>query len=331
MPYLNREKILNLIKKKMIYSQNPLINSQIQPASLDLTLSNKCYRVKASFLPNNIKLSKIIKELTLTKIDLNQNTLLEKNCIYLCELNERLKLPKDIMGKSNPKSTTGRLDIFTRVITENGKVYDYINYNYKGKLYLEIIPQSFSIILKKNLSLNQIRFFQGPDIENKIKQINLSVSIKCNQITAYKSKKITSAIDLNKINFYKLEQYWEKIIPKHNYFIIEKDEFYILRSKEKIIVKNNQAAELEPFKDSFGNFRVHYAGFFDPGFGNNKIGTPAVLELRAYDTPFIIRDGQLVGQLNYYKIDEIKKESYGIKIKSNYFDQNLKLAKQFKN
>ena len=331
MPYLNREKILNLIKKKMIYSQNPLINSQIQPASLDLTLSNKCYRVKASFLPNNIKLSKIIKELTLTKIDLNQNTLLEKNCIYLCELNERLKLPKDIMGKSNPKSTTGRLDIFTRVITENGKVYDYINYNYKGKLYLEIIPQSFSIILKKNLSLNQIRFFQGPDIENKIKQINLSVSIKCNQITAYKAKKITSAIDLNKINFYKLEQYWEKIIPKHNYFIIEKDEFYILRSKEKIIVKNNQAAELEPFKDSFGNFRVHYAGFFDPGFGNNKIGTPAVLELRAYDTPFIIRDGQLVGQLNYYKIDEIKKESYGIKIKSNYFDQNLKLAKQFKN
>ena len=331
MPYLNREKILNLIKKKMIYSQNPLINSQIQPASLDLTLSNKCYRVKASFLPNNIKLSKIIKELTLTKIDLNQNTLLEKNCIYLCELNERLKLPKDIMGKSNPKSTTGRLDIFTRVITENGKVYDYINYNYKGKLYLEIIPQSFSIILKKNLSLNQIRFFQGPDIENKIKQINLSVSIKCSQITAYKAKKITSAIDLNKINFYKLEQYWEKIIPKHNYFIIEKDEFYILRSKEKIIVKNNQAAELEPFKDSFGNFRVHYAGFFDPGFGNNKIGTPAVLELRAYDTPFIIRDGQLVGQLNYYKIDEIKKESYGIKIKSNYFDQNLKLAKQFKN
>ena len=117
---------------------------------------------------------------------------------------------------------------------------------------------------------------------------------------------------------------------KSNYFVIEKDEFYILRSKEKILVKNNQAAELEPFKDSFGNFRVHYAGFFDPGFGNNKYGTPAVLELRAYDTPFIIRDGQLVGQLNYYEIEEIKKESYGIEINSNYYNQNLKLAKQFK-
>ena len=233
------------------------------------------------------------------------------------------------MGKSNPKSTTGRLDIFTRVITENGKEYDYINYNYKGKLYLEIIPQSFSIILKKNTSLNQVRFFKGSNIEEKIKQINISVSIKKNQITAYKAKKITSAIDLNKINFYESKKYWEEIIPKDNYFIIERDEFYILWSKEAIKIKNDQA-ELEPFKDTFGNFRVHYAGFFDPGFGNNKLGTPAVLELRAYDTPFIIRDGQLVGQLNYYNIDKIKKEIYGKSINSNYFNQNLKLAKQFK-
>ena len=330
MPYLNREQILALIENKHIYSDRSLIKNQIQPASLDLTLSDKCHRIKASFIPNNIKISKVIKELSLSKIDLNQNTLLEKNCIYLCELNEKLNLPNNIMGKSNPKSTTGRLDIFTRVITENGKEYDFINYKYKGKLYLEIIPQSFSIIIKKNTSLNQIRFFQGSNIENKFKQINISVSIKKDQVTAYKAKKITSAIDLNKINFYKVSKYWEEIIPEDNYFIIERDEFYILRSKESIIVKNNQAAELEPFKDSFGNFRVHYAGFFDPGFGNSKTGTPAVLELRAYDTPFIIRDGQLVGQLNYYEIDEIKKETYGLSIKSNYSNQNLKLAKQFK-
>ena len=330
MPYLNREQILTLIEKKYIYSDKSLIKNQIQPASLDLTLSAKCHRIKASFIPNNIKISKVIKELSLSKIDLNQNTLLEKNCIYLCELNEKLNLPNNIMGKSNPKSTTGRLDIFTRVITENGKEYDFIQYEYTGKLYLEIIPQSFSIIIKKNTSLNQIRFFQGTNIESKFKQINISVSIKKNQVSAYKAKKITSAIDLNKINFYKVSKYWEEIIPEDNYFIIERDEFYILRSKESIIVKNNQAAELEPFKDSFGNFRVHYAGFFDPGFGNSKSGTPAVLELRAYDTPFIIRDGQLVGQLKYYEIDEIKKETYGLSIKSNYANQNLKLAKQFK-
>ncbi len=330
MPYLNREQILALIKKKRIFSDKTTIKNQIQPASLDLTLSNTCYRIKASFIPNNTKISKVIKELSLSKIDLSKNTLLEKNCIYLCELNEKLNLPNNIMGKSNPKSTTGRLDIFTRVITENGKEYDFINYKYRGRLFLEIIPQSFSIIIKKNTSLNQIRFFQGSNIEIKNKKVNISVSIKKNQVTAYKAKKITSAIDLNKINFYKASKYWEEIIPKDNYFIIERDEFYILRSKESIIVKNNQAAELEPFKDSFGNFRVHYAGFFDPGFGNSKSGTPAVLELRAYDTPFIIRDGQLVGQLNYYEIDEIKKETYGLSIKSNYFNQNLKLAKQFK-
>ena len=330
MPYLNREQIITLIRKKQIYSKKLLTNNQIQPASLDLTLSDKCYRIKASFIPNNLKISKVIKELSLTKIDLNNNVLLEKNCIYLCELNEKLKLPQDIMGKSNPKSTTGRLDIFTRVITENCREYDFVNYNYRGKLYLEIIPQSFSIIIKKNISLNQIRFFKGSNIDLKTKQVNISVSIRKGQITAYKAKKITSAINLNKINFYKSSKYWEKIIPKDNYFIIERDEFYILRSKESIKIKNNQAAELEPFKDSFGNFRVHYAGFFDPGFGNNKYGTPAVLELRAYDTPFIIRDGQLVGQLNYYEIEEIKKESYGIKINSNYYNQNLKLAKQFK-
>ena len=330
MPYLNREQIITLIRKKQIYSKKLLTNNQIQPASLDLTLSDKCYRIKASFIPNNLKISKVINELSLTKIDLNNNVLLEKNCIYLCELNEKLKLPQDIMGKSNPKSTTGRLDIFTRVITENCREYDFVNYNYRGKLYLEIIPQSFSIIIKKNISLNQIRFFKGSNIDLKTKQVNISVSIRKGQITAYKAKKITSAINLNKINFYKSSKYWEKIIPKDNYFIIERNEFYILRSKESIKIKNNQAAELEPFKDSFGNFRVHYAGFFDPGFGNNKYGTPAVLELRAYDTPFIIRDGQLVGQLNYYEIEEIKKESYGIKINSNYYNQNLKLAKQFK-
>ena len=152
MPYLNREQIITLIRKKQIFSNKSLTNNQIQPASLDLTLSDKCYRIKASFIPNNLKISKVIKELSLTKIDLNNNVLLEKNCIYLCELNEKLKLPQNIMGKSNPKSTTGRLDIFTRVITENCREYDFVNYNYRGKLYLEIIPQSFSIIIKKNIS-----------------------------------------------------------------------------------------------------------------------------------------------------------------------------------
>ena len=329
MPYLNRNQIKSLIDEKCIFSNKSINTHQLQPASLDLTISNTCYRIKASFIPNNRPISKIISELMLAKIDLSKEFLLERNCIYLCEINEKLKLPKEIKGKANPKSTTGRLDIFTRIITEHGSEYDFIDYNYKGKLYLEIIPQSFSIKIKNNISLNQIRFYKGPKGESTQREQKISVNIKKGTVSAYKAKKITSAIDMSKINYYEKDMYWEKIIPKEDYFIIEKDEFYILRSKERIIIPNDSAAELEPFNDSFGNFRVHYAGFFDPGFGNDN-GIPAVLELRAYDTPFIIRDGQLVGQLNYYKIEEIKNNFYGRGIKSNYHDQSLKLAKQFK-
>jgi dCTP deaminase len=329
MPYLNRNQIKSLIDERCIFSNKSINTHQLQPASLDLTISNTCYRIKASFIPNNRPISKIISELMLAKIDLSKEFLLERNCIYLCEINEKLKLPKEIKGKANPKSTTGRLDIFTRIITEHGSEYDFIDYNYKGKLYLEIIPQSFSIKIKNNISLNQIRFYKGPKGESTQREQKISVNIKKGTVSAYKAKKITSAIDMSKINYYEKDMYWEKIIPKEDYFIIEKDEFYILRSKERIIIPNDSAAELEPFNDSFGNFRVHYAGFFDPGFGNDN-GLPAVLELRAYDTPFIIRDGQLVGQLNYYKIEEIKNNFYGRGIKSNYHNQSLKLAKQFK-
>ena len=329
MPYLNRNEIKDLILKKSIKSINIINNNQLQPASLDLTISKICYRIKASFIPNEMSISSILKHLVLNKIDLNKEFLLEKGCIYLCEINEYLNLPIDIKGKSNPKSTTGRLDIFTRIITENGYEYDYIDYNYKGRLYLEIIPQSFSIKIKKNISLNQVRFFQGKENEIIQRKQNISVSIKRGLVSAYKAKKITSSINLKKINHYNKNLYWEEIIPKDKSFIIEKDEFYILRSKELISIPKNNAAELEPFKDSFGNFRVHYAGFFDPGFGHTH-GIPAVLELRAYDTPFIIRDGQLVGQLNYYDINLVKNFSYGRSIKSNYHNQSLKLAKQFK-
>ena len=328
MPYLINKDIQNLIKANSIRTSSSFNKNQIQPASLDLSLSSKCYRIKASFIPNKQPISKIINELSLVQIDLDKEFLFEKNCIYLCELNESLNLPKKIKGKANPKSTTGRLDIFTRLITEYGTEYDEIDYGYSGKLYLEIIPQSFSIEIKKNICLNQLRFFEGSD-ENIQKRLKISVSIQKGKISAYRAKKITSSINLNKINHYVKEKYWEEIVPKSDSFIIEKDEFYILRSKEFILVPENNAAELEPFKDSFGNFRVHYAGFFDPGFGLFR-GVPAVLELRAYDTPFIIKDGQLVGQLNYYQIEEKTKNIYGKKIKSNYYNQRLKLAKQFK-
>ena len=241
MPYLINKDIQKLIKLNSIITSPSFNKNQIQPASLDLSLSSRCYRIKASFIPNNQKISKIIKELSLVNIDLNNEYLFEKNCIYLCELNEKLNLPKEIKGKSNPKSTTGRLDIFTRLITENGTEYDEIDYNYSGKLYLEIIPQSFSIKLRKNICLNQVRFFEGID-ESIKKKLKISVSIQKGKVSAYRAKKITSAIDLTMINHYLKEKYWEEIVPKNNSFIIEKDEFYILRSKEFIVIPEDNAA-----------------------------------------------------------------------------------------
>ncbi|MFL2533339.1 MAG: 2'-deoxycytidine 5'-triphosphate deaminase domain-containing protein [Alphaproteobacteria bacterium] len=199
MPYLNRNEIKDLILKKSIKSINKINNSQLQPASLDLTISTICYRIKASFIPNEMSISLILKDLVLNKIDLKKEFLLEKGCIYLCEINEYLNLPIDVKGKSNPKSTTGRLDIFTRIITEKGSEYDYIDYNYKGKLYLEIIPQSFSIKIKKNISLNQVRFFQGKENEIIQRKQKLSVSIRRGLVSAYKAKKITSSINLQKL------------------------------------------------------------------------------------------------------------------------------------
>ena len=332
MSILNNKTIKDLINNNDIIVGKKFNKSQIQPASLDLTLSSSCYRIKASFIPNSKKMSQLIETLTLSKINLNKENLLEKNCIYLCELNESLKLPINYSAKSNPKSTTGRLDIFTRLIIENGKEYDYVNKGYKGKLYLEIIPQSFSIIVKKGISLNQIRFYQeNYNAESLIRSQNISIHIKKNEVSAYKAKKNTSAINLSKINHYRINDYWDEIIPNKNSFIIEKDEFYILRSLENIKIPDSVAAELEPFGDNFGNFRVHYAGFFDPGFGNVEIGTPAVFELRAYDTPFYVENKQKVAKLNYYKLIGNTNNTYGKKIKSNYYNQKLKLAKQFKN
>ena len=328
MSILTNIQIEKLIKSRAIITNKEFKKKQIQPASLDLTLGPNCYRIKASFIPNENQISTLIKYLSLSKLDLNNDVLLEKNCIYLCELSEKLNLPKDYSAKANPKSTTGRLDIFTRLITENGSEYDKVKSSYKGKIYLEIIPQSFSIIVRKGISLNQIRFYKNYNkINDFVGSKNISIHIKKNLICAYKAKKNTSVINLSKINYYKIYDFWEKIKPKKNNFIIEKDEFYILRSYEKI----NIAAELEPFGDNFGNFRVHYAGFFDPGFGNNQKGTPAVFELRAYDTPFYVENQQMVAKLNFFKLNDNANNTYGKNIKSNYHNQKLKLAKHFKN
>jgi dCTP deaminase len=281
---------------------------------------------------------------------------------------EKLLLPADISGKSNPKSTTGRLDIFTRLITEYGSEFERIPEGYRGNLYVEIVPRTFSIIVRAGDRLNQLRFIRGKPVPSDTmltdlhdEQIlaflkdNIPADVKISKglwisidlqgaskegksqcgVVGYKAKKHTPPIDLSLEDHYEPLEYWDLILqPKNNQIILDPEEFYILSSKEKMRIPPDVAAELVAYDPSIGEFRIHYAGFFDPGFGystNNSIeGTQAVLEVRSHEVPFLLRDGQLVGRFIYERMLAPPKKVYGSEIGSSYQGQGLKLSKQFK-
>jgi dCTP deaminase len=347
-----------------------ITDSQIQPASMDLRLGPKAFRVQGSFLKGrSATLLTRVQELTDDTIDLTQPTppLLERGVVYIIPLLERLNLPPDVYGVANPKSTTGRLDIFTRLITECGDEFDRVPLHYSGELYLEVSSRTFPIRVKVGMSLNQLRFVRGNPEHPKVLrngalrdlakesplvydadgkattgpiggdgiQISVDLSGRDHPIVAYKGKESQRAIELDKINHYDPSAYWEVIrAPKSGYIILDTNGFYLLASKDRVSVPLNCAAEMVAYDASMGEFRVHYAGFFDPGFGfgaNGEIrGTKAVLEVRAYEVPILLEDGHLVGSLNYYPMASTPKRAYGALIGSSYQQQGLALSKQFK-
>jgi dCTP deaminase len=296
------------------------------------------------------------------EIDLTGPTVLEKGCVYIVELMEELKLPAGIAGKANPKSTTGRLDIFTRLITDNGNEFEGVREGYRGKLYLEVVPRTFSILLQQGVRLNQIRFVRGnpPASDIKLGQLDqseplvyleadgphaavikdglwISVDLEGsadNGIVGYRAKNHAPLVDLSKIAYYDTLEFWEPITrtPSRG-LVLNPDDFYILASRELIRVPPNYAASMVPYDPSVGEFRIHYAGFFDPGFGygeNDIAGTRAVLEVRSHDVPFLIEHGQDVGRLIYDRLLGVPEKIYGVNIGSSYQRQGLALAKQFK-
>lgn len=336
---------------------------QIQPASIDLRLGEVAYRVQGSFLPGRLStVENKIKDLKMAEISLRDSAVLEKECVYIVPLMEELFLPENVYAKANPKSTTGRLDIFTRLITDYGDKFDWVARGYKGRLYAEVVPGTFSVILSAGMKLNQIRFMLGRaestdtdlnalDQEHGLvylaednpgrAEINEGLWINvCTQgenpqeIVAYKAKRNAPVIDLSKVNHYEPEDFWEIIrSPRNGRIILDPRAFYIVASKQKVRVPLERAAELEPLETSVGEFRIHYAGFFDPGFGyglNDIKGTKAVLEVRAHEVPFLLEDGQVVGRLTYMHLLERPDKVYGVKIGSSYQGQALALSKQFK-
>lgn len=359
LPYQDIEQLILDVR---VSAPTPIEAAQIQPASLDLRLGATAYRVRASFLPGKSSVSSKIERLRMHEIDLSRPTVFEKGCVYIVELMEALNLPPDISGKANPKSTTGRLDIFTRLIVDGGTEFEGVPKGYRGKLYLEIVPRTFSVLAQQGARLNQLRFVRGnpPPSDAALERINeaqslvysdsedeLSAVIKnkalwitvdldgsaSSGLVGFRAKKHAPLIDLSKVGYYDPLEFWEPIRrTESRNLVLNPDDFYILVSRERILIPATYAASMVPYDPSIGEFRIHYAGFFDPGFGMSSdiAGARAVLEVRSHEVPFLIEHGQEVGRLIYERLLGTPQKIYGVDIGSSYQSQGLALSKQFK-
>ncbi len=362
---LPSQEIRSLIETGIISSTHEIGDEQIQPSSVDLRLSNEAYLVQASLLAgrsttliNKAKSTGMFKE----KLDISGPTRLERGSVYIIPLMENLNLPSDVYGIANPKSTTGRLDIFTRLITETGDEFERVRKGYAGRLYLEVVSQTFPIIVQAGMRLNQLRLVRGKlnaAVDSRLRELDegnsliepdedapqfsidrglrITVDLRGNGsgVVAYRARKDAPPVDLSMVNHYDTERFWDPIYKAPSpQFILEPGAFYILASKQRIRVMPNYAAEMLPYDLATQEFRVHYAGFFDPGFGygaDGEIpGTKAVLEVRATQMPILLEDEQFVGRLHYYKMASTPDIVYGCGIGSSYQQQGLTLSKQFK-
>ena len=334
---LPSQAIRALIVSEEVKLAEPLLPNQLQPASLDLRLGNIAYRVRASFLPGRgERVSTKLDDLQLHAISLSQGAVLETGCVYVAPLLESLALPDDLCAATNPKSSTGRLDVFTRVIADGVSAFDTIPAGYKGPLFAEICPQTFSVVVRKGSRLSQIRFRAGSEEARSVQDIPLSVDLSGDKdgLVGYRGKRHTGLVDVDAVGACSTLDYWEPIYVRgKKRLILDPDQFYILASKESVQVPPDQAAEMVPFNPLVGEFRVHYAGFFDPGFGHAEAGgagSRAVLEVRSHKVPFILEDGQIIGRLVYEKLTATPELIYGRELASHYQAQGLKLSKHFK-
>jgi dCTP deaminase len=381
LPY---QSIKRLIADGAVKADAPIQSRQIQPASLDLRVGCKAYRLLSSFLPEQTEIGTRLgqskgseqalmdfyqSDLVMYEMDLTGGAILEKGHVYLVPLLESLRLPPGLRARANPKSTTGRLDIFTRVITDLNTGFDEIRPGYRGPLYLEIVPRSFAIKIKTGYSLNQLRLIQGHAAvsDSALRALHRKVPVlfhneadarpliarelrvdrglflridlrgegdRQDSIIGYRAKKNSHVIDLSKVGHYAAADFWEPIKRHRNdSLLLEPEEFYILASKERICVPPDYAAEMVAYEAACGELRTHYAGFFDPGFGHGRgeiAGTQAVLEVRPHDVPFLIHDGQTFFKVVYEKMLDVPTEVYGVSLGSSYQRQGLTLSKHFK-
>ncbi|WP_109467312.1 2'-deoxycytidine 5'-triphosphate deaminase [Albibacillus kandeliae] len=347
--------IEGMIARGEIGLSEPVVAGQVQPASLDLRLGRTAYRVRASFLAGKGRnVAERLEEFTMHRIDLSAGAVLEKGCVYVVPLMESLALPEGVQAVANAKSSTGRLDLLTRTITDGGAEFDRIPEGYAGPLYAEICPRSFSVLVRPGMRLNQIRFrsgqavlsddelrglhartplVDGPAVIQEGLGFSVDLALSDTTLVGYRAKPHTGVIDLDRIGQYAPRDYWEEVHSDQGRIILDPGAFYILVSREAVHIPPQYAAEMAPYLAMVGEFRVHYAGFFDPGFGHAEAGgagSRGVLEVRCHEAPFVLEDGQIVGRLVYERMAEVPTQLYGAGIASNYQGQGLKLSKHFR-
>ena len=338
--------------------------SSVQPASVDLRLGEVAYRLRCSFLPEGERIDAKLADLSMGEIDLRDGAILERNRPYLIPLIEELDLPPALAGRTNPRSSTGRLDIFTRVIADSGFSFDEVPAGYRGRLYLEIVSRSFTVFVRTELSLNQLRLQVGksrradaevvalhatdpllyargaplPEEELILGDgLFLSVDLvgDAGGRIGYRAKKNSQLLDLTKRDHYDPDDFWEPVHRERgNRLVLEPEEFYLLISRERVRIPPGYSAEMTPYDPTSGELRTHYAGFFDPGFGHTpgarQQGSKAVMEVRAHDVPFMLQDGQRVAKLVFEELAEVPSILYGQEIGSAYQHQERMLSKHFR-
>ncbi|HJU32959.1 MAG TPA: 2'-deoxycytidine 5'-triphosphate deaminase, partial [Hyphomicrobiaceae bacterium] len=333
------QSIRALIDANHVRLAQPLLPNQLQPASLDLRLGAEALRVRASFLPGrDARVEAKVKNLQLHAIDLTGSAVLETGCVYIVRLLESMALPPGLAAATNPKSSTGRLDVFTRVIADGVGAFDQVPAGYRGPLFAEICPQTFPIVVRRGSMLSQIRFRAGDPVEtdDALEALHKKVTLVRGGETAdvrggialsvdlvgdgkglvgYRARRHTGLVDVDAPGSCPLADYWEPIVVgDRQRLILDPDQFYILASKEAVHVPPTHAAEMMPFNPLVGEFRVHYAGFMDPGFGHapaGGAGARVVLEVRSHKVPFILEDGQIIGRLIYERMTAVPSVLYG--------------------
>ncbi len=351
-----------LVADGAVTATSPITDDLIQPASIDLRLGDFAWRVQASFLPGpDATVEDKVRAFEMHKIDLTHGAVLEKGCVYIVPLQESLDLPDDISAFANPKSSTGRLDIFTRVISDRGTRFDLIRPGYTGPIYAEVSPKTFSIAVRTGSRLTQLRLRRGraevaPEdllqlhdavglidtsfdraevLEHKSLSLRLDLGPDAQGgIVGWRARHHTGIVDVDRPDNYDPADFWEPVAARHGGIILNPDDFYILATREAVTVPPDYAAEMVAYDTLVGEFRVHYAGFFDPGFGwhpdDRSIGSRGVLEVRSHDVPFLLEHEQVIGRLRYERLIARPEKIYGTGIGSHYQGQGLKLAKQFK-